>query len=246
MVQKFQELMLLVHPNWLFYGPRHGRGIWEKLFIEKLYSQGKPQLLPPEILSQKFSYEPDSMDWKRFRREMFHRYGSAILEAERNPRIFVAVFPVPMKMSEYKAVAGNDRVAMKKAVHSDFLRLLSFARKRLGKRLVVVNTPVIEFEKTAKRLKRVIERKGIVFEEGFLVKGFGEISDMKGERPGKECVRMLLGEIGKVFPGSRLVVDERYCGDVLVGVKARRIRRHTKENYLKAARKKALALKRKK
>jgi len=189
----FKELLVIVHPNWLEHvsvlGLEQQRA---REYLRDLYAQGMPE----------------SIDWERYRKAMFDIYGRAIIEASKRPDVLVAIFAVPMKFAEYRGIAEKDRDKIKKAEHSDVLRFIAFAKKLLGERLIVINSPGFTLRHDAERLVNIIRKKGIKFEREFTLRGGGELSH--------GCVSTVVSELKNSLKPSKTYVDARICGNLLI------------------------------
>jgi hypothetical protein len=238
MVQKqkaqrvFKQLLLIVHPDWLEHWSdiARPREATEET-IRGVYEKDKPELLPPEKREElfKMGFQIQTMDWKRYRKAMFDRYGKVILGASSRKDTLVVFIAVPMHSSEYKAVAKEDREALKTAKHKDVARLLAFAKEKLGDRLIVINTSPLNLMTDILRLQKIFQRKKITLAKGAIIRGIGET------RAG--CVRAAAEQMKVIFPNTRVYVSPYFSGDTLARVKARRIRHHTRINYTKQRRK---------
>lgn len=212
----FNELLLIVHPGWLKKLLEYNRTYLEELFLpprENPYASNKPVLVErgtKKLIS-------DVMDWKRYRKAMFDRYGKAIIDASKRDDVVVAFLLTPKDYKEYKEAVEN-RAERKKL--SDAARLALFAKKHLKKRIFVVQTPeLLPFREAMNNLRMMLSDKGIKFSEFLVVRGIGEISN--------RCVAQALREAKILFNPQKTYVDKKYCGDVLKGIHPRRIRKHT-------------------
>jgi hypothetical protein len=249
--QKITELLLVVHPGWFLYGQNHSMDRrFEEESMRLFYFAGKPGFRPPEMDAERMKAAlaglakegPDSPDWKmfrntvedvdmsRYRKEMFNRYGLAIMEAAKRPGVAVAFVDLPFVHSRagvYRDLKGaQDRALF---AETNISRLEEFARVQFGNRFIKAKIPkrYDDFSGIAKNIVSEAEGRGFKFEAP-LVRGIGELSYL--------CVEKTVDEVKARIPGSKGIVDERYCGDLLKSVKARRIRRHTSKNYLKSER----------
>ncbi|MCX6802129.1 MAG: hypothetical protein NT067_03355 [Candidatus Diapherotrites archaeon] len=254
-VEKITELLLVVHPGWFLYGQNHSMDRrFEEESMRLFYFAGKPGFRPPELDAERLKaalmglakHGPDSPEWlsfrktvedvdlNRYRKEVFNRYGLAIKEAAKRPGVAVAFVDLPFVHSrvwKYKDLKdARDRALL---AETHISRLERFARAEFGNRFIKAKIPprYDDFRGIAKSIVSEAKRQGLQFKRP-LVRGIGELSYL--------CVAKTIDETKARIPGSKGIVDERYCGDMLEGVKARRIRRHTSENYARTARKEAV------
>ena len=201
----FNELLVIVHPNWLEHASVFGLDkARAKQSIKALYSKGKLK----------------EIDFGRYRKAMFDVYGRAIIEAAKSPDVLVAIFAIPMKFVEYKALLRKNRTEVKKAGHADVLRFIAFAKKQLGRRLIVINSPgLTDLRYDTERLYNIIARKRIRFTKDFVIRGGGELSD--------GCVRTIVDNLGTLLRPKKAYVDRSICGDIISNFPKRRVVRHT-------------------
>ncbi len=208
----FNELLLVVHPNWLEKWLEYVRGQPEHVIRTSSYVAKKPVLVErgtKRLVS-------DIMDWKRYRKAMFDRYGRAIIDASKREDVIVAFLLTPEEYKEYRKAV---RSKIKRRKLSAAARLTLFARKHLKERLFVLAAPeLVRVYDIINNLYSRVTHKGIRFSENLVIRGIGEMSN--------RCVARAVKEAQIIFGAKEAYVDKVYCGDVLKGVHPRRIRKH--------------------
>ncbi|MEM4598611.1 MAG: hypothetical protein QW400_02880 [Candidatus Diapherotrites archaeon] len=192
--EPYTELLVIVHPNWLNYANVFGLQKESAIALTKsCYAKGLQ----------------DAIDWQSYRKAMFAIYGRAIIEAAKNPKTIVAIFAVPMGMSDYRAIASSDRAKIKKSEFTDAMRLIRFAKAMLGKRLIVINSPALnELKKDCERFAQVIAGKKVPLSKDFVLRAGGEIST--------GCVQTVANNLKVLLNPKKAFVDKSICGDLLI------------------------------
>ncbi|MEM4663247.1 MAG: hypothetical protein QXM75_04460 [Candidatus Diapherotrites archaeon] len=205
----YKELLVLVHPNWLTHATMYGLDDQRVIELMKdFYSGGRAE----------------NIDWQRYRKAMFDIYGRAIIEASKRPDVLVVIFAVPMNINEYRAILRSDKASIKKSSKSDVLRFIDFARKLLGKRLIIINSPGYkELYEDSERLANLLQKKKIKFAEDFVIRGGGEIS--------KGCVQTVVTKLRQLLSPKECFVDFSICGDLII--KERLTKRKLEKRYPK-------------
>ncbi|MCX8189921.1 MAG: hypothetical protein N3F05_01690 [Candidatus Diapherotrites archaeon] len=206
----YNELLVLVHPNWLNYATEFGLQKHRTIELTKnLYSKG----------------HQEAIDWERYRKAMFAIYGRAIIEAAKNPKAMVAIFAVPMGLRNYKAIIEKDKTLLKNSEFNDAMRLIGFAKKILGRRLIVINSPGLnELKQDCERLVSIIARKKVALSRDFVLRAGGEIST--------GCVQTVINNLRLLLNPKMAFVDKKICGDLLIKEKLvrRRLERRAQRN----------------
>lgn len=207
-MQEVEKLYLLVHPNWLNVLIESEKYVSEPA-LRQLYEKNKPALK-----------KETPIDWNRYRKEMFARYSELIRKAS-GEKAVVVIVTYPMNTNTYRKILEKNPKSIQKNWQRNVARLIKYGKEILGKRFIVLNMGTLEASATqaVMRISKILERRGFALSKNFTLIAAGEIS--------KACVSMMLKEAKWLLKPRSAKMPMRYCGDVLEGVKARRIRRHT-------------------